>query len=37
VTWFEDAMHDIPLQRPAQLAAELTSFAASVKKVDDRG
>ena len=37
VTWFEDAMHDIPLQRPAQLAAELASFAASVKKVDDRG
>jgi hypothetical protein len=27
VTWFEDAMHDIPLQRPAELAAELASFA----------
>jgi pimeloyl-ACP methyl ester carboxylesterase len=32
VTWFEDAMHDIPLQRPAQLAAELASFAASVEE-----
>jgi len=37
VTWFEDAMHDIPLQRPAQLAAELASFAASVEEVGDRG
>jgi pimeloyl-ACP methyl ester carboxylesterase len=27
VTWFEDAMHDIPLQRPAELAAALVSFA----------
>jgi len=27
VTWFEDAMHDIPLQRPAELAAALASFA----------
>ena len=24
LTWFEDTMHDIPLQRPAELAAELT-------------
>jgi pimeloyl-ACP methyl ester carboxylesterase len=27
VTWFGDAMHDIPLQYPAELAAELTGFA----------
>jgi hypothetical protein len=27
VTWFEDTMHDIPLQRPAELAAELAHFA----------
>jgi pimeloyl-ACP methyl ester carboxylesterase len=27
VTWFEDTMHDIPLQRPAELAAELARFA----------
>lgn len=27
VTWFEDALHDIPLQRPAELAAALVSFA----------
>jgi len=26
-TWFEDTMHDIPLQRPAELAAELADFA----------
>jgi pimeloyl-ACP methyl ester carboxylesterase len=25
--WFEDTMHDIPLQRPAELAAELAHFA----------
>ncbi len=30
VTWFEDTMHDIPLQRPAELAAELASFAKEV-------
>jgi pimeloyl-ACP methyl ester carboxylesterase len=30
VTWFEDAMHDIPLQRPAELAAELARFAEEV-------
>jgi hypothetical protein len=29
VTWFEDAMHDIPLQRPAELA-ELARFAEEV-------
>jgi pimeloyl-ACP methyl ester carboxylesterase len=29
-TWFEDAMHDIPLQRPAELAAELARFAKEV-------
>jgi pimeloyl-ACP methyl ester carboxylesterase len=34
VTWFEDTMHDIPLQRPAELAAELASF---VKEVAGRG
>jgi pimeloyl-ACP methyl ester carboxylesterase len=30
VTWFEDTMHDIPLQRPEALAAELASFAREV-------
>jgi pimeloyl-ACP methyl ester carboxylesterase len=30
VTWFEDAMHDIPLQRPVELAAELARFAEEV-------
>jgi non-heme chloroperoxidase len=34
VTWFEDAMHDIPLQRPAELAAALAGFA---READDRG
>ena len=34
VTWFEDTMHDIPLQRPAELATELARFA---KEVPDRG
>jgi pimeloyl-ACP methyl ester carboxylesterase len=30
VTWYEDTMHDIPLQRPAELAAELARFAEEV-------
>jgi pimeloyl-ACP methyl ester carboxylesterase len=30
VTWFEETMHDIPLQRPAELAAELARFAKEV-------
>jgi pimeloyl-ACP methyl ester carboxylesterase len=30
VTWFEETMHDIPLQRPAELAAELARFAKQV-------
>jgi pimeloyl-ACP methyl ester carboxylesterase len=30
VTWFEDTMHDIPLQRPEALAAELAAFAEEV-------
>jgi pimeloyl-ACP methyl ester carboxylesterase len=30
VTWFEEAMHDIPLQYPAELAAELAGFATEV-------
>jgi pimeloyl-ACP methyl ester carboxylesterase len=34
VTWFEETMHDIPLQRPAELAAELARFA---KEVRERG
>jgi pimeloyl-ACP methyl ester carboxylesterase len=34
VTWYEDTMHDIPLQRPAELAADLASFA---KEVSGRG
>jgi pimeloyl-ACP methyl ester carboxylesterase len=33
-TWFEDSMHDIPLQRPAALAAELARFA---EEAADRG
>jgi pimeloyl-ACP methyl ester carboxylesterase len=33
-TWFEDTMHDIPLQRPAELAAELARF---VKEAANRG
>jgi pimeloyl-ACP methyl ester carboxylesterase len=31
VTWFEDTMHDIPLQRPAELSAELARFAEEVR------
>jgi hypothetical protein len=30
-------MHDIPLQRPAELTAELARFADSVKEVSGRG
>jgi pimeloyl-ACP methyl ester carboxylesterase len=30
VVWFEDTVHDIPLQRPAALAAELARFATAV-------
>ena len=30
-------MHDIPLQRPADLAAELARFADSVKEVPANG
>jgi pimeloyl-ACP methyl ester carboxylesterase len=30
VVWFEDTVHDIPLQRPEALAAELTHFAAEL-------
>ena len=38
VTWFEDTMHDIPLQRPAELAAELARFAATLdEEVPGRG
>ena len=37
ITWFEDTMHDIPLQRPAALAAELARFADSVKEVPANG
>lgn len=37
LTWFEDTMHDIPLQRPAELAAELARFADSVKEVPGNG
>jgi pimeloyl-ACP methyl ester carboxylesterase len=38
VTWFEDTMHDIPLQRPAELAAELARFANDVAgEVSGRG
>jgi len=31
VTWFEDSMHDIPLQHPAELADALIRFAAEVR------
>jgi len=34
VTWFEDAVHDIPLQHPVELAATLAGFA---MEVGDRG
>jgi hypothetical protein len=37
VTWFEDTMHDIPLQRPADLAAELAHFAVNAEEVSGRG
>jgi pimeloyl-ACP methyl ester carboxylesterase len=37
VTWFEDTMHDIPLQRPAELAAELARFTGVAKEVPGRG
>jgi pimeloyl-ACP methyl ester carboxylesterase len=30
VVWFDDTMHDIPLQRPEALAAELARFAAEL-------
>jgi hypothetical protein len=30
-------MHDIPLQRPAELAAELARFADLAKEVSGRG
>ena len=37
VTWYEDTTHDIPLQRPAELAAEVARFADSVKEVPANG
>ena len=37
VTWFEDTMHDIPLQRPAELAAELARFATHAGEVSGNG
>ena len=38
VTWFEDSMHDIPLQHPAELAAELARFTATLdEEVPGRG
>jgi pimeloyl-ACP methyl ester carboxylesterase len=38
VIWFEDTMHDIPLQRPAELAAELARFATNLpEEVSGRG
>ena len=37
VTWFEDTMHDIPLQRPVELAADLARFADRAKEVSGRG
>jgi pimeloyl-ACP methyl ester carboxylesterase len=37
VIWYEDTMHDIPLRRPAALAAELVRLADSVKEVPANG
>jgi pimeloyl-ACP methyl ester carboxylesterase len=37
VTWFEDTMHDIPLQRPVELAAQLARFADHAKEVAGNG
>jgi pimeloyl-ACP methyl ester carboxylesterase len=37
VTWFEDTMHDIPLQRPVELAAELARFANHAEEVSGNG
>ena len=37
LTWFEDTMHDIPLQRPAELAADLARFANAAWEVPGRG
>jgi pimeloyl-ACP methyl ester carboxylesterase len=33
VHWMEDTIHDIPLQRPAELASLLAGFVASAKRV----
>jgi pimeloyl-ACP methyl ester carboxylesterase len=33
VRWFEDTVHDVPLQRPEELASELRAFAAEVLPV----
>jgi pimeloyl-ACP methyl ester carboxylesterase len=30
VRWFEDSVHDVPLQRPEELADELRAFAQRV-------
>ena len=37
VTWFGYTMHDIPLQRPAELAAELARFADHAREVSGHG
>ena len=37
LTWFEDTMHDIPLQRPVELAAELARFANAAREGPGRG
>jgi pimeloyl-ACP methyl ester carboxylesterase len=36
VRWFEETVHDIPLQRPVELADELGAFAASVFPISAR-
>jgi pimeloyl-ACP methyl ester carboxylesterase len=36
VRWFEDTVHDVPLQRPAELAAELAGFAAEIESAGVR-
>jgi pimeloyl-ACP methyl ester carboxylesterase len=37
LTWFEATMHDIPLQRPVELAAELARFTNAAREVPGRG
>jgi pimeloyl-ACP methyl ester carboxylesterase len=36
IRWFEDTIHDVPLQRPTELAAELAGFAAEIESAGVR-